>query len=156
MKLTSTLRLERDRPKPQAPTGFSLAGFAIFLREFKHWRIVGICLIPFALVAGAVVLAAQFHSSSSTSSEPATVVVDPQALPKLTDLTRADILVQAKLDAVKKSFQACENAKSNHAAATVLKRDDESLQAALKAFESAFANYRKLGGAIDYHAQLPR
>jgi DNA-directed RNA polymerase subunit RPC12/RpoP len=155
-KLTTSLRLQRDIPKPERKTSFNFLGPLIILREFKHWKIVGICLLPFVLVAGGLLAASHFRGAEQAAAAvPDAVVVDPQALHQLTDLTRADMLVQAKVAAVNKAFEACAAAKRNHASAAVIQRDDATLLAARKSFEPAFANYQKLGGVVDYRQQLP-
>ena len=98
-RMTSSLRLAGAVAKPPARFQFSIAGIIAFLREFKHWKIVGVCLIPFVLVAGALVAAsvAGRHSESLAppAPAPAMVAVDADALDKLTDLTLADQLVKS-------------------------------------------------------------
>jgi len=103
---------------------------------------------------------------------PPAVVVDPGALDKLTDLTRADLSVQQRLAAVKRAFTSCQTAEQNEtalrnqhpraaspaaleAAVQAVKRAQLLLANARKDFDTAYAQYQKLGGAIDYRAQLP-
>jgi len=174
-KRTSSLRLVRTGPGPAAKFQFSFAGIALFLREFKHWKTVGICMIPFVLVAGALVAAsvsARRQAASAPAPVPATVIVDPQALDKLTDLTRADQLVQQRLAAVNRASTACQkasqtvtalhNQRRGAASPAALKgadqavsRANQALANARKDFDAAFAQYQKLGGAVDYRQQLP-
>ena len=52
-KLTTSLRLVRRVAKPAAKFRFTLPGIVLALRGFQHWKIVGMCLVPFVLVAGA-------------------------------------------------------------------------------------------------------
>jgi hypothetical protein len=172
-KMTSSLRLVGAAPRPPAKSPFSFAALAAFLRRFKHWKIVGLCLVPFVLVAGALV-AASFSNRQPVAPAPSlpAVVVDPLALEKLTDLTRADQLVQQRLAAVHRAFTACQTAEQNgtalrnqhHGAASpaalqasdqAAKRAQLALANARKDFDTAYAQYQRLGGAIDYRRQLP-
>jgi hypothetical protein len=176
-KLTSSLRLAGAVAKPPAGFQFSIAGIIAFLREFKHWKIVGVCLIPFVLVAGALVAAsvAGRHSESLApppAPAPAAVAVDANALDKLTDLTLADQLVKDRLAAVNLASAASEaaekyetalrNQRRGGASPGALKAADQALNRAHQAcanarkdFNLAFAHYKKLGGTIDYERQLP-
>jgi len=173
-KMTSSLRLAGAVAKPPARFQFSFAGIIAFLREYKHWKIVGVCMIPFVLVAGALV-AASLASRHGPAPPPrmAEVPVAPDALGKLTDLTLADQLVQERLAAVNRAFTACQTAEKNktvlhnqrrgaaspaslQAAEQVVKRARQAFDNARKDFETAFAQYKKLGGTIDYERQLPK
>jgi len=172
-KLTTSLRLVRPVAPPAAKFQFTLAGIVLALRGFKHWRIVGMCLVPFVLVAGALVAASVYgRHEAAPPPAPAGVVVDPQALDTLTDLTRADQSVRDQLAAVNRAFAFCQAAEEKQAAlkkqhhepaapATfqtvdeAAKRAHQGLADARKDFEKAFAHYQKLGGAIDYRLQLP-
>ena len=172
-KLTSSLRLVRPVARPAARFQFTFAGIVLALREFKHWRIVGMCLVPFVLVAGAVVAASvSGRNEAAPPAVPAEVVVDTQALETLTDLTRADQRVQDELAAVNRAFAACQAAEKKQGAlhdqhrgptspATFQAVDEAAKRAhqahanARKEFDKAFAQYQKLGGAIDYRRQLP-
>jgi len=172
-KMTSSLRLARDAARPAAKFQFTLAGIILTLREFKHWKIVGMCLVPFVLVAGALVAASvSGRHAAAPPAAPAEVVVDPHALDTLTDLTRADQLVQDQLAAVNRAFAACQAAEEKQAAlhnqhrgaagpATfqavdeAAQRAHQALANARKEFDKVFAHYQKLGGAIDYRRQLP-
>ena len=172
-KRTSSLHLVGAVPKPPAKFHFSFAALVVFLRRFKHWKIVGLCLVPFVLVAGALV-AASFSGRQAVApvTSPPAVVVNPGALDKLTDLTRADQLVQQRLAAVNRAFTNSQTAEQNvtalrsphHGAASpaalsaadqAAKRAQLALANARKAFDTAYAQYQKLGGAIDYRRQLP-
>lgn len=172
-KATSSLRLAGAVARPPPKFQFNFAGILVFLREFKHWKIVGLCVVPFLLVAGALVAASvSGRHPAAPLPGPAEVVVDPNALQKLTDLTRADQLVQERLAAVNNAFTACQTADQHQAALPArhrgpagpatspavdqaAKRAHQALDNARKAFDTAFAQYRKLGGTIDYSLQLP-
>jgi hypothetical protein len=169
------LRLVGARTGQAPKFQFSFQAIFLLLRDFKHWKIVGICLIPFVLVAGALVAASAFdrHSEPPAPSQtPALVDVDPHALNKLTDLTRADQLVRDRLAALKRAAAVCQKAEQNlgaihsqsrgavgpgvsQAADQAVNRARQAAGNARKEFEAAFAQYQKLGGAIDYRQQLP-
>ncbi len=172
-KMTTSLRLARPGARPAAKFHFTFAGLLLALREFKHWKTVGICLVPFVLVAGALVAASV---SSRHAADPVVApieeTVDPHALEMLTDLTRADQLVRDQLAAVNRAFAACQAAEKKAAEMRSLRRgsaspaalqavDDaakraqQALANARKEFDKVFAQYQKLGGAIDYWRQLP-
>jgi hypothetical protein len=172
-KMTSSLRLARPIARPEAKFHFSFAGMLLALREFKHWRIVGICLVPFVLVAGAFVAASvSARHPAEPPIVPAAKAVEPHALESLTELTRADEMVREQLAAVNRAFAVCQAAEKKRAEMHDLRRGSVgpgSLQAAdeaerraqqkladaRKEFEKVFAQYQKLGGAIDYRRQLP-
>jgi hypothetical protein len=172
-KMTTTLHLVGRGPKPPARFQFTFAAIFLLLREFKHWKIVGVCLVPFVLLAGALV-AASISSRHQTDAValPTAPVVDPHALDKLTDLTRADQLVQERLAAVSKAFADCQAADQKQteqhthhrgpiapttfqAVDQAARRAHQALDSARKEFEAALAHYQKLGGTIDYRRQLP-
>jgi DNA-directed RNA polymerase subunit RPC12/RpoP len=174
-KQTSSLRLAGPIAPPKAKFQFNFANIVKLFREFKHWKIAGVCAIPFVLVAGAVVAASVYNrhdaSPAAAVAVPVATPVDANALDKLTDLTRADQVVQEKLAAVAAAAQACQSAehkqqvaRSQHPPAnpTTMKAVDaadarahQALIAARKAFDAAFAQYQKLGGTVDYRSQLP-
>ena len=172
-KMTSSLRLAGAVARPPARFQFSFAGVAALLRQFKHWKIVGVCLIPFVLVAGALVAASLVgRPGGPPAPAPAGEAVDPRALDKLTDLTLADQLVQERLAAVKRAVTACQTAEKNQtalrnqhrpaagpaalqAADQAVERAQQAAANARKDFNTALAHYKKLGGAIDYERQLP-
>jgi hypothetical protein len=100
------------------------------------------------------------------------VVVDPHALENLTDLTRADQMVRDQLAAVKSAFADCQAAEEKQSALYNEPRGTASRAAlaaadqavgrarlisanARKEFDAVYAQYQKLGGAIDYRARLP-
>ena len=172
-KMTSSLRLVRPADPSSAKFQFNFASIVLFLREFKHWKIVGLCLLPFVLVAGALVAASgTSHPDPAPVPAPAPMAAAPQSLEKLTELTRADQLVRDRLDAVNRAFTASQTAEKNQAALRKQHRGsaepgstqtvDQAVQRAhrdcvnaRKSFDDAYAQYQKLGGAIDYRRQLP-
>ena len=172
-KTTSSLGLVRPVDRPAAKFDFTFAGMLLALREFKHWKMVGICLVPFVLVAAALVAASvSARHEAAPAAAPNGVTVDPHALDTLTDLTRANQLVQDQLAAVNRAFAVCQAAEKKQAETHNLHRGPasaETFQAvdeaarrahlalanARKEFDKTFALYQKLGGTIDYRSQLP-
>jgi DNA-directed RNA polymerase subunit RPC12/RpoP len=154
-KATSSLRLVRDIPTAQAQTRFSFAGLAAYLKEFKHWKIAAMCAAPFAAVLAALVVAAEMkrhepEPAEATAPQPATV--DPKELGKLTELTRADMLVQDQVKAVNRAGAASENRRRLHLDGQA--EAEEALANARKRFEAAYAKYQQLGGTVDYRRQI--
>lgn len=172
-KMTSSLRLMRPAAQSPAKFQFNFVSIVLSLREFKHWKIVGLCLLPFVLVAGALVAASRTgHPDPAPVPAPAPVTAAPQSLDKLTELTRADQLVRDRLDAVNRTFTASQTAEKNQTALhsqhhgpassgtsqavdQAVQRAHQECANARKSFETAFAQYQKLGGTIDYRRQLP-
>lgn len=172
-KMTTSLRLMRPAAQSPAKFQFNFASIVLFLREFKHWKIVGLGLLPFVLVAGALVAASRTgHPDPAPVPAPAPMAAKPQSLDKLTELTRADQLVRDRLDAVLRASTASQTAEKNQAAFRKQHRGsaesgnsqavDQAVQRARqecaiarKNFDAAFVQYQKLGGAIDYRQQLP-
>ena len=172
-KRTSSLRLVRSAAPSPSKFQFNFASIVLFLREFKHWKIVGLCVLPFVLVTGALVAASRTsHPDPVPVPAPAPLAAAPQSLDKLTELTRADQLVRDRLDAVLRTFTASQTAEKNQAALRkqhrgstepensqavdqVVQRAHQDCVNARKSFDTAFAQYQKLGGTIDYRRQLP-
>ena len=154
-KMTSSLRLVRDIPKPVQKFEFSLAGVVQFLREFQHWKVVGLCMVPFVILAGALVAASALrHQDPAPSAPTARVSVDPHALDRATDLTRADMVAQQCVQDCNQAASACQTAAKNHASAADLKIAQKAKEDARKKFDAAFSTYRELGGTIDYRRQV--
>jgi hypothetical protein len=156
-KMTSSLRLARPIARPEAKFHFNFAGILLALREFKHWKTVGICLVPFVLVAGALVAASvSARHPVEPPVLPAVEAVEPHALESLTELTRTDELVREQLAAVNRAFAVSQTAEKKRAEMhEAARRAQQKLADARNEFEKVFAQYQKLGGAIDYRRQLP-
>jgi hypothetical protein len=179
----TSLRIHRPEAARAAKWSFDFFGILAPLRRFKHWNMVLVCLVPFiivgALLAGAVVIRKQLGNAPAAPVAPL-IQADPNAWQKMTDLARADQLVQDKLGAVRRAGAAVATAERNRAnlhaywhvrrAATealyqsVLaqyKAKDEAvanaqqaLASARQCFETAFQKYQQLGGTTDYRRQL--
>jgi hypothetical protein len=177
-----TLHIKHTAAAPAAKWSFSLDGILGPLRQFKHWNTVLACLVPFvivgALLAGASVLKKQ--AGNETAAPVAPIQADPNAWQKMTDLARAEQLVQERLAALNRIHALCVAADQNRAnlhayyhGQTLDQATHDSVQhqyrnadqavmnaqqaeaAARESFENAYQNYQKLGGTVDYRQQLP-
>jgi hypothetical protein len=178
--------LHIHRPEAARPAKWSFDFFGILapLRRFEHWSMVLVCLVPFmivgALLAGAVVVRKHLGNAPAAPVAPL-IQAEPNAWQKMTDLARADQLVQDKLAAVRRAAAAVAMAERNRASLHAFyhgktldqtsynsvqlqfKARDEAVANAQRAldyarrcFESAVQKYQQLGGTIDYRRQLPR
>ena len=64
--MTSSLSLARDIPQsdPNPPSRF--VKLLLALQEYKHWKVVGICLLSLVLLSGAALLASKHLHSQPT------------------------------------------------------------------------------------------
>lgn len=180
------LRLERDRPKVKEPFKFDfgkiLGSIVSFFQNFSHWQIVAMCAIPFLLI-GLGLAAASFVRNHDSSKPNESVASPTQAAEKerIAALNQADLIVQDRIKSVWNSKNALDATARQRAALHQMydgkqmsqgmrnavdakyKVADEEIEAAQanlngwrKSFDTAYENYRKYGGAIDYQSQLPR
>ena len=155
-KLTSSLRLQRDIPRPKEKFQFSFAAVAKAILGFQHWKIVGMCLIPFAILAGALVASSKIQKTdASPAPTPTQVTVDPEAMTRLTDLASAEQAVKAELAALYSKASTAKLLRQNRASTAAIQKTDQECTAARKAFDAAFAKYQQLGGTINYATQVP-
>ena len=178
-----SLRIKRPAPPRPAKWSFDFFGLLAPLRRFEYWNMVLVCLVPFiivgALLAGAVVLRNQLGNPPAAPVA-APIQADPNAWQKMTDLARADVLVQKQLQAVRNASAALAVAEQKRATLhaywhvrtaanqaiyeNVLaqyRADDQAVANAHKAldharqsFENALRHYQQLGGTTDYRRQL--
>ncbi len=157
-----------------------LKGIFPVLSRFEHWNLVLVSLVPIlivgALLIGAAVVKKEFGSEPARPVVPA-VQADPNAWQKMTQLARAEQVVQEQLAEVNQAKAAATAAERNLARLQALYQGKSpeqlaasarQMQAAQQAvagaqktlandrqsFENAFQIYRNLGGTIDYHRQL--
>jgi hypothetical protein len=179
----TSLRIHRPEAAPAAKWAFDFFGIPAFLQRFEHWNLVLVCLVPFiivgALLAGAALVRKQLGNEPAAPVAPL-IRADTNAWQKMTDLARADQLVQEQLAAVRRAGVAVAMAERNRAnlhayyhgkqaadqaiydsVMAQYKAKDEAVANAHKAldytrqcFESALQNYQKLGGTTDYRRQL--
>jgi hypothetical protein len=178
-----SLRIKRPEAARAAKWPFDFFGILAPLRRFQHWNMVLVCLVPFiivgALLAGAAMLRKQLGNTPAAPVAPL-IQADPNAWQKMTDLVRADQLVQKQLAAVRNASAAVAAAEENRAKfhaywhvrraadqatyQSVLaqyKAKDEAvanahkvLDHARQCFDSALRKYQQLGGTTDYRRQL--
>jgi hypothetical protein len=185
-KTTSSLRLHHDEPAPAPAKSFmDHFGFLAPLRRFEHWNMVLVCVVPFlvlgGLLVGAAVVRQRFGNAPAAPAAPP-VQVDKNAWRKMTDLARADLLVQEKLADARRAGAALGEAQGQrdrlHALHHGKQAPDAAVYAAITAqyaaadkavrtaqagydcarrsFDAAYQKYCDLGGTIDYRSQMPR
>jgi len=182
-KAKSSLHVKRETAKETKEWLARLGPIIKSLNRFKHWNVLFACLVPFLIVGGLLFGASfmkQHFGDDAGQNSPQAVHADPAAWQKMTELAKADELMQqhvrnviaahdAYLGALAKrnslhayyqgkyadaSGMSAVNAQFNSADQAVGRA--QSIQAAARqAFESAFRDYQNLGGKIDYHQQLP-
>jgi hypothetical protein len=179
-----SLRIKRPEAPRAANWSFNFFGLLAPLRRFQHWNVVLVCLVPFiivgALLAGAAMIRKQLGDTPAAPVAPP-IQADTNAWQKMTDLVRADQLVQKQLAVVRNASAAVAAAERSRASLHALyhgrtldqaaynsvmlqyKAKDEAvanarktLAAAQRCFESAFRKYQQLGGTTDYRRQLPQ
>jgi hypothetical protein len=181
------LRLERDRPKVKKSFRFDAAnilGLAVsFLRNFKHWQIVAMCMLPFALIVIGLA-AASFLQKTDVDTKPKEPVLSASQIAenqRIAQLNNAEAIVQDRVRSVRIAKNAVD-AGRRKSAALHNTYDGKTLSAAMRnavdaqykvvdeeiaaaeanlnawrnAFDIEFAKYEKLGGKVDYRSQLPR
>jgi len=181
---TQKLRLERDRI-PQKKKSWREAALIQALFNFPHWKVVGACFVPFAVVGGLLIGASYMRKAAADQPAPmpqaVAAPVGSDAWKKMTDLGQSEQAVQYRLQLVIAAKQACAQAQlqadtlhhSYHGKtldgdtyALVTRQMAEAdracslrqqeYAAAENAFQQTFDLYQKLGGQVDYRAQLPR
>jgi hypothetical protein len=156
--------------RPALKWSWNIKGMLVYLRDFEHWNVVGQCLVPFlivgALLAGAVIVKKNSGNPAAPAPE-AVVQVEPGALKKMTDLTKADDAVKAKIQEVKTAralLAAAQQAQTKLKTTDPLQRKSAeklvaerqcTLTSAEKRFQDAYAQYQKLGGTVNYRSQEP-
>jgi hypothetical protein len=175
------LQIKRAAPARTAKWSFNPNDILACLRQFQHWNIVLVCVVPFVIL-GALLIGA--HAlKKQTSDEPAApeVHADANAWQKMTALAKADQVVQQQIGVVAQaramtaaaqrtldSLHAYYHGKTLDPAtfniyAAQRKADEQAcanaqkmLDSANQSFNRALQNYQQLGGTIDYRQQLPR
>ncbi|MGZ4964748.1 MAG: hypothetical protein ACXWBP_03150 [Limisphaerales bacterium] len=181
------LRLERDRPKVKEPFRFDvgkiLGSLISFSTNFQHWRIVAMCLLPFALIVVGLAAASLVRKQDTNTRPAESVPSATQAAEsqRLAALNQADLIVQDRVKSVWKSKNVVDAAirkrtalhqaydgkqmsqSMRNAVDAQYKLAEEEIEAAQanlngwrRAFDTSYENYKKYGGTIDYQSQLPR
>jgi DNA-directed RNA polymerase subunit RPC12/RpoP len=172
-KTSPTLRPGKTKPARMGskPRVFRKKG-----NEFQHWKLVIQCVVPFLIVAALLFGAWVARQNSSNDSVPTAKHVtqaDPGAWQKMTDLVKADQVVQSQLRnliaanaaaiaAAREDAEMHNQYKGNPDGVAYLtaanKRAEQAeaqMAATREAFEVAFIRYEKLGGTVDYRQQIP-
>ena len=177
--------LRINRPEPvRVKWSMNPRDIIACLNQFKHWSIVLYCVVPFvllvALLVGASVLKKKFGDAPAMPDAPE-VHADANAWQKMTDLAKADGVVQERVVAVVQAravvaaaqrtvdnlhayyhgktldpvtYKSYENQRK--ADDQVLDKAQRGLSAARDSFERALQKYQQLGGTVDYRRQLPQ
>jgi hypothetical protein len=162
-----SLHIKRETAARAEKWSFNLNGILTFLREFEHWNMVLMGLVPFIIVGALLVGASVLRKNGNGPAVPVAPVVqaDPNAWQQMTNLARADQSVQQQLNNVAMARAAVAAAERTRAHCTAsfynsadqaLTKAQQGLVAAQKSFENAFQNYQQLGGTVDYRRQLPQ
>jgi hypothetical protein len=172
-----SLRIKRAEATRAANWSFNLDAILAALREFEHWNMVLVGLVPFiivvALLVGAIVVKKKIGAEPAMPVAPP-IQADPNAWQTMTNLARADQLVQDQLVAVSRAAGAVTLAERDRAnvhayyheqplgqsgyiaADKALANAQAVLAAARLSFNKAFQDYQRLGGKVDYSRQLPQ
>jgi DNA-directed RNA polymerase subunit RPC12/RpoP len=181
------LRLERDRPKVKERFHFDprkiLAATVSFLRNFEHWQVVAMCMLPFALIVIGLAAATFVRNSDSDGkpTEPTLSASQVAENKRIAELNKLEIIVQDRVRSCWNAKNAVDVARRKSAVlhntydgkqlspgmrsavdAQYKVADEEiataqsNLGAWRTAFDTEFGKYQKLGGKVDYQSQLPR
>ena len=166
----SSARARIHQSKPPRTQSRPVPAAFSFLRAFQHWNVVVQCAVPFliigALLAGAAFVKNKLGDAAAQVSIP-TVQANPDAWQRVTDLTKADQVVRARvaeLNAAHTFLAAAEkesrligtsNPSQTKHAAEQMKRGETAVNVARRQFDDAYADYQRLGGTVDYRGQLP-
>lgn len=170
---TQGLHIRRPVEKPAGKISWPTPAFLLVLRDFPHWKIVAQCAVPFVII-GALLYGASFVGKK-TSDQPAApfapvVQAEPDAWQKMTDLTRADSAVQARLSELIFAQRALRMAQrvrdeyehkstpevQRNAAEKNLAEAQQTFNVAQQRFDAAFEKYQTMGGSVDYRSRVPR
>jgi hypothetical protein len=167
------LRLDRPADRVAGKWIWKPRGIFLYLRDFPHWKIIGGVLVPF-LIIGGLLLGAKYVKNIFTDQPAAAPVeaiapVDPDSWQRSADADRAGAKVAAQLDitrrlraAMKQAAKVREASRLQYGASSsytasaeaALQAAQNNYNAALNEFRRLNAQYQKLGGQVDYQAQL--
>jgi hypothetical protein len=163
--------------------GKILGAIVTWFRTFEYWQIVAMCALPFVLIGLALATASFIRKQDSQSKPKEAVLSEAQIAEnqRIVQLNKADMIVQDRVRSVWTAKTALDNAKRksvilhnsydgkqmsegmrNAVNAQYKVADEEvatadaNFQAWRRYFDTAYQNYQKLGGKIDYQSQLPR
>ena len=173
------LKIAAPAPPPKKKFEFKLGPMlkAVFTwaQEFEHWRVVGFCLIPFVIIIVALVAAnAVKRHQVETGPMHTTTQVDAGAWDKVEEVAKADQQMQAYVQTVltakarvDTAIQSRDNlhrmlagaafetvAARFQAADKEVSNAQQSLAATKRNFDLKYDNYQKIGGKVNYPAQV--
>jgi len=167
-----SLRVRGLEAKPERTWPWKMPAALVFLRDFRHWKVVAQCAVPFlilgGLLAGAAYVKEKLGGPSAGNATPAVQAVqaDPEAWQKMTDLNKADQAVRDRMkelaaahaylaltEQAGRKTQTCDPLQRK-GAENEAQRAQKTVEAARQRFDAALARYQKLGGTVDYHSQL--
>ncbi len=168
--------------KPARPWMWNPKAIYLYLRDFPHWNTVVQIAVPFliigVLLAGAAFVKNKFADEPAAAPAPI-VQAQPGGWDKMTELARADQKMQQDVQSITQARMNLAGAqrvqetwqkrydlsRGSDEGQTVLASLQSAQQSATLAqnrlnslrqhFEIDLANYRRLGGNIDYHSQIP-
>jgi len=171
-----------EEKKRSAQWAWNAKAIFIYLRDFEHWKIVGLVLTPF-LIIGALLEGASLvkkYSASQPEAPAAPVVAaDPGGWDRMTQLARSEQKIQECMQSINRAHQSLlyaeaqerqaekesAYARDSHEHETAndhIRRTSLAVSEANKQieflrdrFRQEFANYQKLGGTVDYQSKLP-
>lgn len=175
-------KIEVEEQKPTAQFAWNPKAIFVYLREFEHWKIVGLVLTPF-LIIGALLEGASLvkkYSSDQPAAPTAPVVqAQPGGWDRMTQLARSEQKIQECMQNIARAHQAllyaeaqnrqaeteAANARDSHEheiandhirrASFAVSEANKQIQFLRNAFQKEFANYQSLGGTVDYQSKLP-
>jgi hypothetical protein len=167
------LRLDRPAEKVAPKWGWKPRRIFLFLRDFPHWKIIGGALVPF-LVIGGLLVGAKYVKSNFTDQPTAAPVeaiapVDPDSWQRSADADRIGAKVAEQVSRTLAARAAMKQAAAvrdatrirSGGASSYTASAEEAFQRAqniynlnYNKFRELNAEYQKLGGKVDYQAQL--
>jgi len=152
---------------------------------FEHWRMVGLCLVPFLIIVGLLIGANALRKSDPPDDPPKIprAVEQPVAADewnKMTELGQVDQAVQFRLrstavakaglleaerarDALHHTYKGAQLDSLSYQTVTrqyaeadrLISARQHQYEVARQSFEAAFQKYQEMGGKVDYRSQLP-
>jgi hypothetical protein len=170
-----SLRIKGPEAARAVKWSFNFQEILASLRQFEHWNMVLMCLVPFiivtALLVGAAILKKKLGDEPVMPVAPV-IQVDPNAWQTMTNLARADQLMQEQVGIYAQAHATVAAAERNRAnlhafyqgkagdqtafmaADQTVANAQVTLAMARQSFNNALMNYQKLGGKVDYQRQL--
>jgi len=166
-------KLRLKAPIAQAKETSKFMRLIAALRGYEHWNVVGQCLVPFIILAGALVAATHLHFSPQEKEASAPAPVDPRTWQRMTELDKIEPVVRQSLQRYNTAFLTHVLAEKNRTDMQskaaghlnpITQRDldrrcevaNREFDAARQVFSDAYTKYIELGGKVDYREQMAR